>query len=174
VSKIREILCITGFNIVWLQQGVGNVKTFLHIFKQRLVDMFIQEWTGTLRERDRYQPYTSFKTIFEKERYILDIDVYCFRVAISHVRFNVLPLNNNIHRYKESNHDKACPFCKIHIENEQHFLFACPMYEDLRLKFLKESNGHPLHILLKATNPIHRHNLSKYVFHAINRRKKIF
>ena len=55
VSRIREILCETGFNFVWLQQGVGDKNSFLRSFKQRLVDMFIQEWSGAVRDKDRYE-----------------------------------------------------------------------------------------------------------------------
>ena len=72
VSRIREILCETGFNFVWLQ-GVGH---FLRSFKQRLVDMFIQEWSGAVRDKDRYEIYRSFKTIFEKEKYISKTAIY--------------------------------------------------------------------------------------------------
>mgnify|MGYP006276537769 CR=1 FL=1 len=89
VSKIRNILCETGFNIVWLQQGVGDVKAFMVVFKQRLVDMFIQEWYGTIRDKERYENYRSFKSTFGKEKYIESMDSYCFRVAITQIRFNV-------------------------------------------------------------------------------------
>ena len=72
VSKIRVILCETGFNLVSLQQGVGDVQIFLRLFKQRLVDLFIQEFSGTIRDRDRsrYSSYRSFKAVFEREQYI--------------------------------------------------------------------------------------------------------
>jgi len=33
VSKVREVLCATGFNIIWLQQDVGDAKLFLATFK---------------------------------------------------------------------------------------------------------------------------------------------
>ena len=56
--------------------------------------MFIQEWSGAIRDKDNYEIYGSFKTIFEKEKYISNIDSYCFRVAVSQARFGVLPLNN--------------------------------------------------------------------------------
>ena len=59
VSEVREMLSLTGFNYVWLNQDVGDVKMFLAKFKQRLIDMFIQEWTGTIRDRDRYDSYRS-------------------------------------------------------------------------------------------------------------------
>ena len=62
-SKIREILCETGFCFVWLQQGtgVGDVKAFLRLFKQRLIDIFIQEWSGTIRDRDRNEKFSNFQ-----------------------------------------------------------------------------------------------------------------
>ena len=77
VSRIREILCETGFNFVWLRQGVGDKNSFLRSFKQRLVDMFIQEWSGAVRDKDRYEIYRSFKTIFETLIYIADIYITC-------------------------------------------------------------------------------------------------
>ena len=60
--------------------------------------MFIQEWSEAVRDKDRYEIYRSFKTIFEKEKYISNTDIYCFRVAVSQARFGVLPFNN-LHRY---------------------------------------------------------------------------
>eukprot|EP00745_Piridium_sociabile_P024692 TRINITY_DN39152_c0_g3_i7.p1 TRINITY_DN39152_c0_g3~~TRINITY_DN39152_c0_g3_i7.p1 ORF type:complete len:104 (-),score=4.88 TRINITY_DN39152_c0_g3_i7:199-510(-) len=101
------------------------------------------------------------------------MDTYCFRVAITQLRFNVLPLNNNMHRYSEHSKDKNCPFCEKQIENEHHLLFDCVLYKDLRVKFLKESTKLPLYVLLKSTNMNHRHNVSRFVFHALNRRTKV-
>ena len=83
-----ELLRETRFSFVWLQQGVGNVNFFLKLLKQRLVDMFIQEWSGV--NRDRYKIYWSFKTLFEKEKYISSIDIYFFRMAVSQAIFGVL------------------------------------------------------------------------------------
>ena len=173
VSKIREILCETGFSFVWLQQGVGDTKHFLQIFRQRLVDMFIQEWSGTIRDRERYDAYRTFKTVFEKEKYISDIEIYCFRVAISQIRFNVLPLNNNIYRYSEVVQKKNCPFCKTVLETEHHFLYQCSMYDDLRQNFFGDNVCESTNVLLKANNNVTRHGLSRFVFHAIKKRKEL-
>ena len=172
VSKIREILCETGFNFVWLQQGVGDKNSFLRSFKQRLVDMFIQEWSGAVRDKDRYEIYRSFKTIFEKEKYILNTDIYCFRVAVSQARFGVLPLNNNLHRYSVLSLDRNCAFCINEIENEHHFLFKCPMYADLRRKFIPDSSFRSLKTALEARNQSLCRNVSKFIFHATNKRKQ--
>ena len=48
-SKTKEILNSTGFGFVLEEQGVGNEREFLSIFKQRLIDMFRQNWTAKLR-----------------------------------------------------------------------------------------------------------------------------
>ena len=36
-SKVNFLLSSLGFHEVWVNQGVGNKKAFLQIFKQRLV-----------------------------------------------------------------------------------------------------------------------------------------
>ena len=41
--EVQELLFKTGFYFVGLQQGVGDVKSFLYVFKQRLVNMFTQD-----------------------------------------------------------------------------------------------------------------------------------
>ena len=171
-SSVREILCETGFSFVWLQQGVGDVRCFLQLFKERLIDMFIQEWSGSLRDKERYENYRSFKTVFEKEKYIAGINVYCFRVAVSQIRLGVLPLNNNLKRFSDLPTDRNCICCTTKIEDEHHFLFECKLYHDLREKFLKKSVHLPIHRLLAARDETHTYNLSKFVFHAISLRKQ--
>ena len=39
-SQVKQLLSITGFYNVWLNQGVGEDEMFLKIFKQRLKDNF--------------------------------------------------------------------------------------------------------------------------------------
>ena len=70
-----ETLCKTGFYFVWSQQGVGDVKSFLYVFKQRLLDMFTQEWTSDIRDKERYEMYRSFKVMFGVEKYLSVIDI---------------------------------------------------------------------------------------------------
>ena len=67
--KTGELLCKTGFYFVWLQQGAGDVKSFLYVFKQRLLDMFTQEWTSDIRDKERYEMYRSFKVMYGAEKY---------------------------------------------------------------------------------------------------------
>ena len=81
-TEVREPLCKTGLYFVWLQ-SVGDVKSFLYVFKQRLLDMFTQEWTANIRDKERYEKCRSSKFMFEAESYLSVIDIYCFRVALT-------------------------------------------------------------------------------------------
>ena len=56
-SKTKEILYSAGFGLVWEEQGIGNEREFLNIFKKRLIDMLRQKWTAKLRGSDRYKVY---------------------------------------------------------------------------------------------------------------------
>ena len=171
VTHVREILCLTGFNFVWQQQAVGNVKLFLYEFKQRLVDMYIQEWAGTIRDKERFEYYRNFKSVFAKECYILNVDTYCFRVAISQVRLTALPINNNIHRYSNNDQHRNCPFCKTKVEDELHVLFECVKYTDLREKFLQGFQFTSAFRLLEASRSDSMYKLSRFIFLTMKRRR---
>ena len=51
-TRIRYILSSTGFYYVWLFQGVGNENVFLRSFKQRLADMFTQDWCAAINDKE--------------------------------------------------------------------------------------------------------------------------
>ena len=69
------MLSRNGFYCVWLQQGVGDEKTFLTELKQRLTDIIVQEWNATIRDKDRYFPYRNVKSISEPEQYLSVLEI---------------------------------------------------------------------------------------------------
>lgn len=170
-TSVREILCQTGFYYVWLQQGVGDVSSFVRAFRRRLVDMFTQEWSQTIRDKDRYEIYRSFKAMLDCESYLSYIDIYCFRVAFTQVRLNVLPINNNLHRYSVLVNDRYCPLCNNCVEDEHHVISVCPLYADLRNRFLQKESTQPSKKLLEGSNRTLTLMVAKFVFHSMKRRK---
>ena len=64
-----------------------------------MLDMFFQEWTADIRDKERYEMYRSFRVMFGAEKYLSVIDIYCFRVALTQLRLGVLPINSNMYRY---------------------------------------------------------------------------
>jgi hypothetical protein len=171
-TQIKEILSKTGFYYVWVRQGTDNLGVFLKIFKQRLIDQFRQEWEAVLRDKERYVLYASVKDNLSTAKYLDNIDVYCFRVAIAQIRCGVLPINNNLNRYGHDINKSLCPFCET-IEDEKHFLFACFMYDELRSRFLPDAKEYYMRELLSCQSNKTSLNLAKFVFHAIKLRHKI-
>ena len=139
-SEVKNVLSINGFNWVWLQQGVGNDFGFLKVNWSKDSDNFVPEWNATIREKDRYLPYHSDKIIFEPEKYISLLDIYCFRVGLCTFRLGVLPINNTLHRYSLCPAKRKCVFCVTAVDDEEHLLFTCPLYADIRMKLLKDTS----------------------------------
>ena len=96
---------------------MGNINSFLTVFKQRLIDTFVQEWLPTVRDKERYEMYTSYNYEFGMEKYLLDIAIFCFRVVLTQIRLGVLPINGNMYRYSENPKDRRCVKCTSLVEN---------------------------------------------------------
>ena len=171
-SEVRKILSNTGFSFVWFQQGVSNVDSFLRLFKERVKDIFIQGWSGAIRDRERYALYRTVKTLFEEESYLQDVNIYCFRVALTQFRFGVLPINGNLQRYNDCPSAKNCVFCKNITEDDSHFLLVCPMYSDLRNRFLTGLQSRNVNAMLRWKDKGRCQQLAQYLFHAVKRRQK--
>ena len=113
-----------------------------------------------------------FKNMFGAEKYLSVI--YCFRVALTQLRLGVLPINSNMYRYSDCPTKKNCVFCQNKVENEDHFLSVCPLYTDLRIRFFKQKGIQLLQNILRRKNTKGCRLLSKFIFHAINRRKLLY
>jgi len=48
VTLLKNLLSALGFYEVWLAQSVGNVDVSIHVFKQRLLDVNIQNWNSRI------------------------------------------------------------------------------------------------------------------------------
>jgi len=53
-TKVKPLLDTMGFSDILVNQGVENDKLFLHLFKQRANDTFIQN--GTVNYKTRLEP----------------------------------------------------------------------------------------------------------------------
>ena len=89
VSRVRDILTINGFFYVWENQGVGCVKWFIKVFKQRLIDCRWQNWNSHINSSNRFLEYSKFKSCHQIEPYLmLDLNRYV-RYALTKFRLEV-------------------------------------------------------------------------------------
>lgn len=172
-SAVKRCLDMYGFSEVWMNDGVGDVKLFLKIFKVRMIDCYKQNWSAKLFDSDRFQTYRSFKLLLQPEKYLQDLTIAKFRRAFVWFRLGVNVLNaNNLHQ----NCSKLCPFCEV-VEDERHFLHTCPKYDILREKYiLKYSiNGAetPLVLLLQSENMYVTRSVAMYIYYALKTREEL-
>ena len=79
-SDVRNILSVNGYMYVWEDQGVQNETTFMHAFKKRIKDQFLQH--GKLKLVASYS-ITCIKFQHCLENYLNILKISKFRNALS-------------------------------------------------------------------------------------------
>jgi hypothetical protein len=138
-NQVKRLLSQYGFYHVWLFQGVANVNVFLKLFKQRLSDVYVQEWNSRLEESSRalfyknisdfsFHPYLNFiKT--KHVRHALT------RLCLSSHRLEIETSRWSRHRVDISN--RLCRHCNV-LEDEYHFVICCSKYNVLRKRLIPQ------------------------------------
>jgi hypothetical protein len=173
-SDVRDILNSTGFSQVWLNQGIGDESVFLSIFKCRIKDMYIQNWRARLDLSSRAIFYRNF-TNFEFKNYLEQVNSEKFRTALTRLRVSSHRLCVETGRWKQPVtpfSERLCQICSK-LEDEYHFLFECPLYDNLRKQFIKpyylnRSNMFKCLELLQSDNKKINRNLAMYVHKAFS------
>jgi len=80
VKSLRDVLDSLGFSDVWFFQGVGDIKIFLSVAKQRISDMFLQTWSSEMENTTRGRIYRLFSS-FQFQPYLNLVNVLKFRMA---------------------------------------------------------------------------------------------
>ena len=87
---------------------------------------------------DRFLWFSCIKENFGLEYYLNTLNVKKFRDTFIRFRMGINKLRSN-DRYREVV-DAKCPFCQG-VENEEHVLLSCPVYQQLREKYLQRYIG---------------------------------
>ena len=183
VTSIKNLLFRYGFGIVWLEQQVGNSTIFLQNFTQRLQDCCKQEWHNDITSSSRLSLYCEFKSLLQPERYLNYLSPSRKRI-LANFRCSTHKLNIEIGRHLNLPlQQRICVYCKnfrnvVTVENEFHFIFICPLYDDIRNTYLPISwrtNVHrnKLVELLASQNQNTISQLSLYLLHAFKRREDL-
>ena len=175
---VRNLLSNLGFFEVWLNQGVWDVKLFLTMLRQRIKYQFIQGWAGEIQNSSRARFYRNI-TEFHFQPYLDIINIRKFRTAMTKLRVSSHRLEVETGRWTRPVSipfdERKCHICD-RLEDEFHFLFECPFYNELRTQYLSRyfvvrPSMYKLTELFKTEVKKRIKNLSIYIFKAFQLRQ---
>lgn len=179
-SCVKDLLSRLGFMEVWEVQGVGNINAFLNIFKQRVRDVFTQEWHARLENSSRARCYITFSS-FRYQTYLNVLNIGKYRKSLSQLRLSSHRLEVEVGRWAKPHkvpyENRKCKVCNT-LEDEFHFLLECPLYTDLRKLYInkyfwRRPNMPKFIELLSADNTALLRKLSTYIEKAFKLRKDV-
>ena len=138
ITDLKQLLFSNGFGHVWISQRVGNEELFLKAMVLPMTDIAKQTWSNEISTSSKLSTYKEFKTLLNPEKYLQVINNYFIRKQLT--RFKI---SNHQLLIEEGRHrgidpiDRRCKFCDMNcVENEINFLRVCPLYHNLRLKYI--------------------------------------
>ena len=134
VSQVKLLLESNGFGYVWANQAVDNERDFIRLFKERLCDVYIQEWYREVNLTSDGRLYKHVKQLFRYESY-LNINNRALRVSITKIRLSshlFLVERGRWGMNRIERRDRLCPICRC-VEDEFHCLIECPRFNNERL-----------------------------------------
>lgn len=176
-NDVKQLLFSIGMGEAWFNQGVGCCQSFLNLFKQRCKDIAIQEWQASVQLSSKLHTYCKIKVDFGLSCYLSVIDKYYLKNALCKFRISAHSLRIETGRWLHNNRtERICSVCTLNeIEDEFHFMLICPLYNDMRLKYLPQYCFiNPTRVkfiaMLQTEQRILLLNLSKYIYFATKRR----
>ena len=176
-SQVRLTLFSLGFGDVWLHQGVGDERVFMIRLRQRMIDIFQQEWSASIESKEMYQYYRQFKSVFSTEMYFDHMNIKHFRDCLVKLRLGLLPLKGAAFKsvFSVIGADRSC-YCG-EVEDEMHFVCSCPLYKNIRERYLSPICIGPMSYyffdFLKCTEEKVSRSLGMFVSYALRSREII-
>lgn len=177
-SQVKSLLDELGLTYIWLQQNEMIIP--FNLIKQRILDSYKQSWYANINNSNRLLMYARFKHDFEFENYLDFVSEKKYRIALTKFRLSSHDLAIERGRFENiERNDRLCRYCNLNrVENEYHFLLVCPLYRDLRKKYLHNYYCHwPTmnkfdDLMCKESKNVIL-NLSKFVYSAMKLRDSI-
>ena len=135
-----------------------------------------QEWFTKTSESERFSTYFSFNTVHRLETYFNDITINKFRDTLIRLQLGINDLGVNKRFLCDSFVNKNCPFCPDISEDESHFLFCCPAYDDVQRNYLSHfivpDTVRSLNSVFDNASIGQLRKLAMFAFYALKHREK--
>ena len=139
-TLVKDVLNKCGLGYAWVDQCVNNETEFLSIFRERVKDMFLQNWRSEVERSSNNRLYKHIKPSFSYEMYL----TFCSKVhRISLTRIRLSSHSFNIERGRWGAHrvpvnERLCTECGV-VEDEYHCLIECCKFEECRQGYLPKT-----------------------------------
>ena len=129
---IKSVLIECNMNDHFINQQSCNLN---HV-KEKLLLLNVNTWKEEVSQKPKLEFYKTVKHEYLCEKYVyenLDRDI---RSCVAQLCAGILPFEVEIGRFSNTPRDqRICKLCTCNtIENENHFLFECPLYINSRAK----------------------------------------
>lgn len=181
VANVKNLLNNFGFGYVFNNLNQLDIKAFPYIFKQRLIDNFIQHWHVSIGNSPVLETYKHLKSSLDYESY-LDQLPHSLRCSLSRIRVSSHSLRIQTGRFARNRierNERVCLCCGSgDVEDEFHFICVCPRFNDQRKKYLKKyyfqrPSMFKFLELLKSTNKTVLFKLATYIKDALDIRRSL-
>ena len=124
--------------------------TLCNFAKDKLCDSFMILWNKNKQDilngnNSKLDIYFSLKNCFDREKYT-QINDFKIHQSLCKLIISAHSLRIEKARYDQYRLDRSerlCQYCSLEkIENEQHFLLECPLYNTLRHDFIEKVESH--------------------------------
>ena len=110
------------------------------VFKNRIQDINYQEWHSRLENSSRASFYRTYKSSIEPSPYLELVQVKSHREALCRLLTSSHTLHIESGRWNRNptvpRERRFCFNCDNKIEDEFHFVFECPLYNQLRTQLI--------------------------------------
>ena len=162
-----------GLGYVWNLQNYTNYD----VIKQRILDIYKQNWYFNINNSSRLSQYSLFKHDFKMEKYLTcNLDTKYVTIL---TKFRLYSNNLNIETGRYDNTDRNSRHCRQcnmgMIEDQYHFLLVCPKYRHLRQRFFKPyyckwPTVEKFSSLMSSVSPKTINKIARFLFHAFKDR----
>lgn len=180
--NVKSLLCSIGLGEAWYNQGVGDPDIFIRLFKQRLRDIFTQDWRSRLESSPRARFYRDIKENFGLSFYLDNVTVKQHRVSLARLLVSSHFLHIETGRWRRPEPtppgERFCPHCPRKIEDEYHVIMECTLYSQERnrlipTKFVRRPSMQNLVNLINCNKKKTIIGLAKFVALAFQKRDQL-
>jgi hypothetical protein len=132
--KIWQILCAIGYEECFYNREPCDINSC----KEKLLQLQENHWKVALQHKHKLRFYRLFKSNVQVEKYVQYNLTVSERSFTAQLRSGTLPLHVETGRFRNIKlENRICSLCQLNeIEDEVHFLFKCPLYNEVREKWL--------------------------------------